>query len=47
MSSTIDKLKNSLGFGKQIDDLKDNETPEVDSIAELHSLILSGETINF
>lgn len=44
MSSTIDRLKNSLGFGKQIDDLKDNETPEVDSIAELHSLILSGET---
>ena len=44
MGSTINALKNSLGFGKQIDDLKENDTPQVDSIAELHNLILSGES---
>ena len=44
MGSTIDALKNSLGFGNQINDLKNNSTPEVDSISELHNLILSGET---
>jgi hypothetical protein len=44
MGSTLDKLKNSLGFGNQINDLKNNQTPEVDSIGELHNLILSGDS---
>lgn len=44
MGSTIDSLKNSLGFGNQINELKNNQTPEVDSISELYTLILSGDT---
>ena len=44
MGSTIDALKNSLGFGNEINNLKNNQTPEVDSISELYNLILSGES---
>lgn len=41
MNSTLQKLAQSLGFKKDIDNIKSNTTEGVDSISEVYSLLLT------
>jgi hypothetical protein len=39
MNSTLQKLAQSLGFKKDIDNIKSNSTEGVDSISEVYNLL--------